>query len=157
VIYTGVGDATSGMLLQAIRRALPGARLFGSSAMAHSTPTPPGLPEVQLVSPLLPAREYGPRARRVLSRIRKGPRAEGPEALYGYEAMRVVIDSIAAVGADGGDRAAVSRAALTPRARVSVIGPFRVLPTGDVSPERFGAYRRSAAGLRYLGERRAGR
>jgi hypothetical protein len=51
----------------------------------------------------------------------------------------------------------VARAALTPRARVSVIGPFRVLATGDVSRQRFGAYRRSAAGLRYLGERRAGR
>jgi branched-chain amino acid transport system substrate-binding protein len=157
VIYTGIGDATSGLLLQAIRRALPGARLFGSSAMAHSTPTPPGLPEIELLSPLLPAREYGPRARRVLRRIQARSRPGGAEALYGYEAMRVVIDSIAAVGADGGDRAAVARAALTPRARVSVIGPFRVLATGDVSPERFGAYRRSAAGLRYLGERRAGR
>ena len=158
VIYTGLGDATSGLLLQAIRRALPGARLFGSSAMAHSAPTPPGLPEIQLLSPLVPARAYGPRARRVLRRLQGQLRAAtGAEALYGYEAMRVVIDSIAAVGADGSDREAVARAALTPRARVSVIGPFRVQATGDVSPARFGAYRRSAAGLRFLGERRARR
>jgi hypothetical protein len=38
-----------------------------------------------------------------------------------------------------------------------VIGPFRVLATGDVAPARFGAYRRSAAGLRYLGVRRIDR
>jgi hypothetical protein len=71
--------------------------------------------------------------------------------------MRVVIDSIASVGADGANRAAVARAALSPRARVSVIGPFGVSATGDVTPARFAAYRRSAAGLRYLGERRADR
>jgi branched-chain amino acid transport system substrate-binding protein len=153
VIYTGIGDATSGALLQAIRRALPAARLFGSSALAHSAPTPPGMPEVELLSPLLPAREYGPRARRVLSRTGR----HRAEALYGYEAMRVVIDSIVAAGAAGGDRAAVARAALAPRARVSVIGPFRVLATGDVVPARFAAYRRSAAGLHYLGDRRADR
>ena len=155
VIYTGLGDSTSGALLQAIRRALPGARLLGSSALAHSQPTPPGLPDIELLSPLLPAREYGPRARRVIKRVTTSVRGGGAEALYGYEAMRVVIDSIAAVGADGGDRAAVARAALTPRSRVSVIGPFRTLATGDVSPTRFAAYRRSAAGLRYLGDRRA--
>jgi branched-chain amino acid transport system substrate-binding protein len=160
VIYTGLGNATSGLLLQAIRRALPAARLFGSSAMTYSTPTPSGLPELELLSPLLPPRAYGPRARRVLRRIPQQqpqpdqPRAAGrTEALYGYEAMRVVIDSIAAAGVDGGDRAAVARAALTPRARVSVIGRFRVEATGDVAPARFGAYRRSAAGLRYVGER----
>jgi branched-chain amino acid transport system substrate-binding protein len=157
VIYTGLGDATSGMLLQAIRRALPGARLLGSSALAHSQPTPPGLPEIELLSPLLPARQYGPRARRVMRGVPARPRGSGAEALYGYEAMRVVIDSIASAGADAGDREAVARAALAPRARVSVIGPFRVLATGDVSPPRFAAYRRSAAGLRYLGERRTDR
>jgi branched-chain amino acid transport system substrate-binding protein len=159
VIYTGLGNATSGLLLQAIRRALPGARLFGSSAMTYSTPTPSGLPELELLSPLLPPRAYGPRARRVLSRIPQEPQPQQPgpagrvEALYGYEAMRVVIDSIAAVGAHAGDRPAVARAALEPRARLSVIGPFRVEATGDVVPARFGTYRRSAAGLRYLGER----
>jgi branched-chain amino acid transport system substrate-binding protein len=157
VIYTGIGDPTAGLLLQAIRRALPGARLFGSSALAHSDPDPPQLPEVELLSPLLPERAYGPRARRVLRRVTPRPPGTGAEALYGYEAMRVVIDSIAAVGADAGDRAAVAHAALSSRGRVSVIGPFRVLATGDVAPTRFGAYRRSTAGLRYLGVRRIDR
>jgi hypothetical protein len=51
----------------------------------------------------------------------------------------------------------VARAALAPKRRVSVIGPYSVLATGDVSTTRFGAYRRSAAGFRFLGTRRAGR
>jgi hypothetical protein len=51
----------------------------------------------------------------------------------------------------------VARAALTPRMRRSVIGDYRVLQSGDITPARFGAYRRSAAGLHYLGERVASR
>jgi ABC-type branched-subunit amino acid transport system substrate-binding protein len=77
----------------------------------------------------------------------------GAAALYGYEAMRVVLDAIAAAGADAGDRAAVVRAALAPRERRSVIGSYQVLATGDISPARFAGYRRSALQLRYLGER----
>jgi branched-chain amino acid transport system substrate-binding protein len=154
VIYTGLGDAASGPLLAAIRRALPGAGLFGSSALASAVPAPAGLPEVQVLSPFLPASEYGPRARRVLARIKPSPvGATGAEALYGYEAMRVVLDAIAATGADAGDRVAVARAALAPRSRRSVIGDYGVLASGDVSTTRFGAYRRSAAELRYLGQR----
>ena len=67
--------------------------------------------------------------------------------------MRVVLDAIAAAGPNAGMRDAVARAALTPQNRASVIGPYRVLATGDVSPAQFGAYRRSASGLHYLAER----
>jgi ABC-type branched-subunit amino acid transport system substrate-binding protein len=79
--------------------------------------------------------------------------ASGVEALYGYEAMRVVLDAMSASGADAGDRVAVARAALAPRARRSVIGAYRVLPGGDVAPVGFGAYEHSATATRYLGER----
>jgi branched-chain amino acid transport system substrate-binding protein len=158
VIYTGLGDLTAGPLLTAIERRLPGIRLFGSSALATASPPPQGLPEVQLLTPLLPASAYGPRAQRVLARL-KAPRVGVPrtEALYGYEAMRVVLDAIAASGADAGNRAAVARAGLSARSRRSVIGNYRVLPTGEVSTARFGAYRQTAEGLRYLGERVARR
>jgi branched-chain amino acid transport system substrate-binding protein len=158
VLYTGLGDATAGPLLTAIKRRLPGARLFGSSALASASPPLQDLPEVQLLSPLLPPSAYGPRARRVLTRL-KAPRVGVPrtEALYGYASMRVVLDAIADAGGDSGDRAAVARAALTPRKRRSVIGDYAVRASGEVSTARFGAYRQSASGLRYLGERVARR
>lgn len=158
VLYTGLGDATAGQLLSAIGRALPAARLYGSSALASAVPAPADLPEVQVLSPLLPASEYGPRARRLLKRLPPGPDPViGAEALYGYESMRVVLDAIGAAGADAGDRVAVARTALEVRSRRSAIGDYGVLASGDVTTERFGAYRRSGAGLRYLGERVARR
>jgi branched-chain amino acid transport system substrate-binding protein len=156
VIYTGIGDATAGPLLAAIERALPAARLYGSSALASASSLPPGLPDVQFLSPVLPPRAYGPPARRLLARLRQGPAPPaGAEALYGYQAMRVVLDAVLAAGAGAGDRAAVVRAALAPGMRRSVIGDYRVLRSGDVAPARFGAYRHTGAGLRYLGERTA--
>jgi branched-chain amino acid transport system substrate-binding protein len=149
IVYTGVGDARAGLLLAALERAIPRARVFGSSALATAVPAPAGLPVVELLSPVLPASVYGPPARRVLKAAPRG----GGEALYGYEAMRVVLDAMAAAGTRAGDRQAVARAALAPRARSSVIGAYRVLPGGDVSPARFGAYDHSASATRYLGPR----
>jgi branched-chain amino acid transport system substrate-binding protein len=158
VIYTGLGDPTAGVLLGAIARALPGARLYGSSALLSAVPTPAGLPETQVISPLLPVAEYGPRARRLITRIvPRQPAAVGSAALYGYEAMRVVLEAIGSAGSAAGDRAAVARAALKPRLRRSAIGDYGVLATGEVTTTRFGAYRLSATRLRYLGERSAGR
>jgi branched-chain amino acid transport system substrate-binding protein len=154
VIYTGLGDADAGRLMQAIRRALPGALLFGSSALVSATPAPEGMPPVQALSPVLPPSAYGPRARRVLKQLEKHrgarPRAE---ALYGYEAMRVVLDAVAREGGRASDRGAVARAALEAGARRSVIGGYGVLASGEVSSARFGAYRISARDRSYLGTR----
>jgi branched-chain amino acid transport system substrate-binding protein len=156
VVYTGLGDPNAGLLLAAVERALPGVPLYGSSALATAAPAPAGLPPVAVLSPFLPPSRYGPRARRLLARLPARPLAPaGATGLYGYEAMRVVLDALRASGRQAGDRVAVARAALVPRVRKSAIGDYRVLSSGDVSTARFGAYRRSATQLRYLGERGA--
>src|SRR3954464_154293 len=152
ILYTGIGDANAGQLLTTLRRAVPGAQLFASSALIAASPRPTGLPDVELLSPLLPPRNYGPRARRVLHHAGH----DGVATLYGYESMRVVLDAIAAAGPEAHDRGVVAREALTPRVRSSVIGSYRVVPGGDIAPLRFGAYDYSARGARYLGVRRGG-
>jgi branched-chain amino acid transport system substrate-binding protein len=153
ILYTGLGDAKAGQLLTALRRAVPGAQLLASSALVAASSRPVGLPAVALLSPLLPPRSYGPRARRVL----RDTGQNGVATLYGYESMRVVLDAIAAAGPDAHDRAVVAREALTPRARRSLVGSYRVVPGGDIAPVRFGAYEYSARGARYLGVRGATR
>src|SRR3954466_3933232 len=152
ILYSGIGDANAGQLLTTLRRAVPGAQLFASSALVAASPRPTGLPDVELLSPLLPPRNYGARARRVLHHAGH----DGVATLYGYESMRVVLDAIAAAGPAAHDRGVVAREALTPRARSSVIGSYRVVPGGDIAPVRFGAYDYSARGARYLGVRRGG-
>jgi branched-chain amino acid transport system substrate-binding protein len=62
-----------------------------------------------------------------------GPGTDRPEAVYGYEAMRVVLD---AVRAGGRDREQVTRAALAMRERHSALGTYSLRGTGDTGDER---------------------
>jgi branched-chain amino acid transport system substrate-binding protein len=149
VVYTGLGDRASGALLAAVRRALPGVPLYGGSALATASPSPAGMPPTSVVEPALAAPGYGSRARRILRRLDHA----GPAALYGYEAMRVVLDALADAGPHADDRAAVSRAALRPRTRYSVLGRYRISATGEVSTERFGSFRLRNGELAWLGPR----
>jgi branched-chain amino acid transport system substrate-binding protein len=153
LIYTGLGDRDAGQLLAAARRAMPGIPLLGGSDLATSSPAPAGLPPTSVVKPALPTGEYGPRARRVIDAIDRASRVRaGPEALYGYEAMRVVLDAIRAAGRGAG-RAAVIHAAMAAGARNSVIGRYGVDGRGDVSTTRFGGYRLAAGRLVSTGVR----
>jgi len=92
-----------------------------------------------------PAGQYPPAGRRVLRRIsrRGGASLARPEALYGYQAMTVVL---AAVRRGGGDRGRVIRAATRAGARASVLGAYAVHARGDVTGRRFARY-----GVRYAG------
>ena len=66
-----------------------------------------------------------------------GPEAARPEAAYGYEAMRLILD---AVEEGGRDRTRVAAAALAMRDRRSVIGRYRLRGTGDVDGTRLALY-----------------
>jgi branched-chain amino acid transport system substrate-binding protein len=57
-----------------------------------------------------------------------------PEAVYGYEAMRLVLDAIARAGPD---RQRVIRRAVDVRERRSPLGEYGMRATGDVDGQRF--------------------
>ena len=155
VLYTGVGAPATGGLLDAIRAALPHAHLYASSALATASPPPAELAaSVDVVKPALPASRYPPDGRRVLARL--GAELGAPvaaEALYGYEAMEVVLDAIRRAGRAGNDRVAVARMALVPRTRRSVLGTYSLTAGGDTSTTDFGAYTLSGGGLAFQGVR----
>jgi hypothetical protein len=77
------------------------------------------------------------------------------EALYGYDAMRLVLDSLAAAGPRAGDRTAVVRAALRPRRRGALVADYRDTGGGGSAASRFARYRRAGGRLAFLGLRRA--
>ena len=154
ILYTGIGDPDAVRLLTTISRALPAATLYGSSALANSPDG--GGPSADVLTPAGPASAYGPRARAVLRRLREQTGSPvAPEALYGYDAMQIVLDAIRTAGRHSGNRADVARSALRPRTRRSVLGGYRVEASGDVAPGRFASYRRLGGGLTFLGMRPA--
>jgi len=139
VLYAAIANPGSGRLLAQIDRALPGVPVYASAGMLArdpAVPIPAAPARVTVLGPIHPAVELPPSGRRLLARLRRseGLEAARPEALYGYEAMRLVLDAIRAAGPD---RARVRAIALGIRERRSPLGTYRVRATGEVEDARF--------------------
>jgi branched-chain amino acid transport system substrate-binding protein len=156
VLYTGLGDAAGDRVLAALHRALPGASLYGTAALAASAGDAHA-PPAYVVRAVAPAAAYGARARRLLRRLRRdnGTPVE-PAALYGYAAMRLVLGALDKAAHRPDVRAAAIKEALRPRALRSVLGDQVLDARGDLAPARFGRFRRASGRLQFLGMRPAG-
>jgi len=138
LVYAGIAGAGTGRLLAQVDRTLPGVPVYGTSGLLArdpATPIPAAPANVDVLGSIPPASELPAAGRRLLARL--DPAVARPEAVYGYEAMRLVLDAIRAAGAD---RAKVIREALRIRARRSPLGPYRVRATGEVEAVRFALY-----------------
>ena len=144
VVLALARDRYTPQMLAGLSRGLPQAELVtgdgilvGQPLVAAAGSTPPPLEAV--------APEPPPGPSRVLSRIARTQGADlaAPAALWGYEAVRVVLDAIRTAERNGGpaDRAEVVRAALTPRVRRSPIGTYRVRRNGAVEGLPMALYR----------------
>jgi ABC-type branched-subunit amino acid transport system substrate-binding protein len=155
VLYTGLGDDGGRRVLAALARALPHAALYGTGALASGAA--PGAPPAVLVKAAAPPAAYGAGAVRLMRRLRGrlGSPVE-PEALYGYAAMRLVLDALEASPLRRDLRPAVRAAGIRPRSLRTVLGRLRLGPTGDVTPARLAEYRQARGRLRFLGLRPAG-
>ena len=86
-----------------------------------------------------PRRELRAEGRRLLARVARvaGAQAARAEALYGYEAMRLVLD---AIRAGGPNRERVRQAGTRIRTRESALGDYLLRGTGDVDTQRFSVW-----------------
>jgi branched-chain amino acid transport system substrate-binding protein len=143
VLYAGIAGPGTGRMLAEIDRALPGVPVYstyGMLARDPGAPIPAAPPSVDALGPIPPESELPAEGRRLLARLREteGVDVAQPEALYGYEAMRLVLDAIRRGGAD---RARVIEEALRIRdRRHSPLGPYRVRATGEVETSSFALY-----------------
>jgi branched-chain amino acid transport system substrate-binding protein len=139
VVYAGIAGPGTGRLLAAIDQRLPGVPVYATAgvlARDPALPIPVAPERVEALGAIPPASRMPADGRRVLRTIARadGPARARPEALYGYEAMRLVLDALRSAGPD---RRAVMRAALAIRTRDSVIGRYEIRATGDVSTDSF--------------------
>ena len=139
LVYAGIAGPGTGRLLAQVDRALPGVPVHATSGLLArdpAVPIPAAPPSVTALGPIVPPSELPAAGRRLLARLREtsGAALARPEALYGYEAMRLVLDAIRAAGAD---RARVVREALRIRERRSPLGTYRLRATGEVETARF--------------------
>jgi branched-chain amino acid transport system substrate-binding protein len=141
------GEAGSGTaaLWRKLHSADPRLLLLGSSEMASESFTSligAAASSTYLTTPALAPEQYPPVAQHVLSDYRRAFGGEaGPEALYGYEAMTVVLDAIRGAGARGNDRQTVIDRFFATHNRDSVIGRYSIDANGESTISRYGVDR----------------
>ena len=69
-----------------------------------------------------------------------------PYAIYGYEAMKLGLDTIAKLGADGNNKAKVLAALFATTNRSSVLGTYGFDKNGDTTLKSYGLYKVGSGG-----------
>jgi len=143
-LYAGEPVPRVPALYGAVSHGAPRARLFGTYTQVNAAFARELAPRASVVAtaPWLELEAYPASAREVGRRYeeRHGEPMPAP-ALYGYEAMAVVLDAIRRAGDDGNDRARVIDELLETRSRASVLGRYSIDRDGDVTTKVYGAYR----------------
>jgi branched-chain amino acid transport system substrate-binding protein len=141
VFFAGGVQPGAAALWRALHRADPKLLLLGTSALedpAFTEAIGPAASQTYLTTPILPLAEYPPPAARVLGDYRRRFGGQpGPYALYGYEAMSVVLDAIRRAAGRGNDRQTVIDRFFQTKDRHSVLGTYSVLANGETTLSRY--------------------
>ncbi|HEX8645446.1 MAG TPA: branched-chain amino acid ABC transporter substrate-binding protein [Thermoleophilaceae bacterium] len=149
LIWTGEPERSGVQILNDAAEGNPALKLFSGSE--HCQPGPAELPRLQCTHPVVEPRSG--RGREVLDRYRDRFGEGGPAdayAVYGYEAMMVLLAAIEKAAEDGGQvsRAAVSEAVYDLGPRDGALGRYEIDSSGDVDLRSFGLYRLEGGRLR---------
>jgi branched-chain amino acid transport system substrate-binding protein len=138
-------------LTDQVGRALPEAKLFVTAGLAERAFIDPAkggvtsaLGDRMVVTvATLSSADYPPAGRRFLAAYSRLYGAWQPDAIYGYEAMSLLLDAISRATGHGTDpalRSQVTHALFATRDRHSVLGTFGIDRFGDTTQRRWGVY-----------------
>jgi branched-chain amino acid transport system substrate-binding protein len=151
-LITGLADRAAAQLSERIGMVAPGVLLFGWSGLAvpgYTDPADGGVPawlapDLALTAPGLAASRYPPSGRRFEAAYARRYGSPPPSAIYGYEAMSLLLDAIARATHGGRlpvDRSTVLAALRHTQDRHSVLGTYSINADGDTTLDRYGVYR----------------
>jgi branched-chain amino acid transport system substrate-binding protein len=152
VLISAITESNAVLLTRQLAASVPRARIFGSAGVAESTYTDPvqgGIPaaldpRVLITVGTLDSAGYPDSGRRMLLGYAKRYGAPQPAAIYGYEAMSLLLGSIARASDNGTGairRSGVVAAMLGTRNRRSVLGTYSIGSDGATTLRRYGVYR----------------
>lgn len=145
----GASVGSAAQLFKAIAASSPEIKLFGADYLAESVFTNTLGPKLEqrvfLTNPTLDQAFYPPEGQRFFADFRsRYGRDPEPYAIYGYEAMSVVLDAIAnanGAGTDAAGRQAVVDAFFATTGRTSVLGTYDIDQYGDTTLPDYGGFR----------------
>jgi len=162
VLISAIDEASAALLTEEVARAVPAATIFATDGLADSTYASPATgiplsldPRVLVASPTLDLTAYPASARAFVDAYSRRFGPPEPAAIFGYEAMGLMLDSIARA-TDGGrtaaERSSVLSALMRTRDRHSVLGTYSIDRGGDATIHRYGIYRIVNGRLAFLEE-----
>jgi branched-chain amino acid transport system substrate-binding protein len=156
--YGGLPSTGGVQITKDVHSAIPKAKLFGPDGMCVTGWTDPRYggvptsldPRMKCTIDTLKLTDYpgGPRFLNAY-RAKYGHRNPGPYAIYGYEAMKLVLSTISQLGPKGDREAAVRRALFATKDRHSVLGTYSFDKNGDTTLTTYGLYKVVSGNLRF--------
>ncbi len=149
-LFGGVTANGSVQLYKDVGAALPTAKLYGPDGVCESgftNPAKKGIPAAlgkrfKCSVATLDLKAY-PGGKQFLDAFKKkyGNASPDPYAIYGYEAMKLGLDTIKGLGDKGNDKAAVLDALFATKDRASVLGTYSFDKNGDTTLTDYGIYK----------------
>jgi branched-chain amino acid transport system substrate-binding protein len=149
-VFSGITANGAVQLYKDVAAALPDAQLYGPDGVAESgfsDPAEGGIPadvasRVKVTVATLAPDEYPPEGQKFFEDFEAeyGEANPDPYAVYGYEAMRLVLDTCEQLAADCTDKQAMIEALFNTKGRESVLGTYDIDENGDTTLTDYGVY-----------------
>ncbi len=159
VVYSGITANNAVQLFKDLDAALPEAKLFGPDGIAEAAfadPKEGGIPDslaskVLVTQATLSPEEYGSEGKKFFDDYQSAYKEKNPDpyAIYGYESMNLVLNSVERAGAKGNDRQGVLDAILSAKGRKSVLGTYDIDKNGDTTLTDYGVFKISGGELTF--------
>jgi branched-chain amino acid transport system substrate-binding protein len=149
-VFAGVTPNGAVQLFKDVAAALPDAKLYGPDGVSNPeffVADEGGIPadvaeRVKVTVATLSPDQYPPEGRRFFDEYKKRYNVPSvdPYAIYGYEAMDLILDTCAELGAECTDREAMIEALMSTKGRDSVLGTYDIDENGDTTITDYGVY-----------------
>ncbi len=148
-LFSGIVSNGGVQITKDVNAALPNAKIFGPDGMCTSSWTsakaggvPASIdPKIECTVATLDLAAYpGGKTFLAAYKAKYGVANPDPYAIYGYEAMKLGLDTIAGLGAQGNSKSAVLKALFATKSRSSVLGSYGFNANGDTTLKSYGLY-----------------
>ncbi len=149
-LFSGITANGGVQIVKDVNAALPKAKIFGPDGVCTSAWTNPKMggvpasidPLIQCTVATLDLSAY-PGGKTFLQQYKAkyGVSNPDPYAIYGYEAMKLGLNTIASLGAQGNSKSAVLKALFATTSRSSVLGTYGFNADGDTTLKSYGLYK----------------
>ena len=148
--FAGIVSNGAVQITKDVNAALPKAKIYGGDGICTGSYTNPSMhgvpasvdPRLQCTVATLNLTSY-PGGKDFLAayKAKYGTANPDPYAIYGFEVMKLGLDTIAGLGSKGNDRSAVLAALLATKSRSSVLGTYGFDKNGDTTLRSYGLYK----------------